>query len=65
MVLDLSRMNQILSFDRETGIIRVQPGATIRDIWRHVVELGFWPPVQLAVNFVSVQCTSGESRRLA
>ncbi|MCB1032935.1 MAG: FAD-binding oxidoreductase [Acidobacteria bacterium] len=45
VVLDLSRMNRILSWDPESGTIEVEPGATIRDIWRFALGDGWWPPV--------------------
>src|SRR5262249_9400555 len=45
IVLDNSRMNQIFSWDRETGIIDAACGVTIEDLWRYVLEDGYWPPV--------------------
>lgn len=45
LVLDFSRMNKILSFDRETGVLVAEPGVTVQDAWEFGVELGFWPPV--------------------
>ncbi|MEO0479959.1 MAG: FAD-binding oxidoreductase [Planctomycetota bacterium] len=44
-VLDLTAMNRILAFDAETGIARVEPGVRIRDLWRHSIAFGYWPPV--------------------
>jgi len=45
VVIDNSRMNQILSWDSTTGVIDAQCGVTIEDLWRHVLEDGWWPPV--------------------
>ena len=45
LALSLSRMNQILSWDRETGVIVAQAGATIEDIWRTTLQDGWWPAV--------------------
>lgn len=45
LVVDLTRFNQILNFNQETGLIRVQAGVTIGDIWQHALPLGWWPPV--------------------
>lgn len=45
IVLDNCRMNRILAWDSETGIIEAECGATIEDVWRHVLEDGWWPPV--------------------
>jgi decaprenylphospho-beta-D-ribofuranose 2-oxidase len=45
LVLDNARMNRILSWDPATGIIEAECGATIEDLWRLVLEDGWWPPV--------------------
>lgn len=44
-VVDLSRMRKVLDFDAERGIIRAEAGATIADVWKHVVGSGWWLPV--------------------
>ena len=43
--LDLTRMNRILEWNPESGVITVEPGVTIRDLWQHVIEDGWWPYV--------------------
>jgi FAD/FMN-containing dehydrogenase len=43
--LDLGRMNRILEWNPETGIIRVEAGVTIGQLWRYVIEDGWWPYV--------------------
>jgi FAD/FMN-containing dehydrogenase len=53
-VLDLSRMNRILAFDVERGIARVEPGVTIRDLWRHAIVYGYWPKVVPGTASVSI-----------
>jgi decaprenylphospho-beta-D-ribofuranose 2-oxidase len=45
VVLDLSRMDRILSWDPATGIIEVEPGVTVRRLWRYALGDGWWPPV--------------------
>ena len=45
LVLDFTRFNRILDFHADTGVIRVEAGATIGDIWQHVLPHGWWPPV--------------------
>ncbi|TGL59145.1 FAD-binding oxidoreductase [Leptospira ognonensis] len=45
IVLDLSDFNQVLNFDLATGIMTVQSGARIRDLWQTGIEKGYWPPV--------------------
>src|SRR5262245_43874665 len=43
--LDLSRMNRVLDWNPDSGVIRVEPGVTIRQLWQYVLEDGWWPPV--------------------
>lgn len=45
LLLDLSAMNRILSWDPAAGRATVEPGATIRDLWRRAVPDGWWPSV--------------------
>ena len=45
VVVDLSRMNRILKWDPESGIVDVEPGVTLRDLWRMAIGDGWWPPV--------------------
>src|SRR5436309_9804335 len=45
VVLDLTRMNRILDWNPATGIISVEPGVTIRQLWQYTLEDGWWPPV--------------------
>ncbi|MCZ6599647.1 MAG: FAD-binding oxidoreductase [Acidobacteria bacterium] len=52
-LLDLCGMNTILNFDPETGIAIVEPGVTIRQLWRLSIEHGWWPPVVPGTMHVS------------
>ncbi len=45
VVLDLSRMTRVLAWDPASGVIDVEPGVTIRGLWRYVLGDGWWPPV--------------------
>ncbi len=54
MALDCSRMRRILAWDPESGIITVEPGVTIEDLWRHTLASGWWPPVVPGTMAVSV-----------
>jgi FAD/FMN-containing dehydrogenase len=45
VVLDLQRMNRVLDWDPARGVIRVEPGVTIEQLWAHTLEDGWWPPV--------------------
>jgi FAD/FMN-containing dehydrogenase len=45
VVLDCCRMNRILAWDPATGVIDVEPGVTVEQLWRHCLADGWWPPV--------------------
>jgi decaprenylphospho-beta-D-ribofuranose 2-oxidase len=45
LILDLTRMNRILAWDKGTGEIDCEAGVTIENLWRYTLEDGFWPPV--------------------
>lgn len=45
IVLDVTRLNRILDWRPDTGVIRLEPGVTIRDLWRYVLQDGWWPAV--------------------
>ncbi len=45
VVLDLRRMNRLLDYDPESGVVTVQPGVTVRQLWEYVLEDGWWPAV--------------------
>src|SRR5688572_7378023 len=53
-VLDLSAMNRVLAFDPERGTARVEPGVTVRDLWRRVIPFGWWPKVVSGTAAVSM-----------
>lgn len=52
--LDVSRLTRVLSWDPARGVIRVEPGVTIRQLWQHVLEDGWWPPVVPGTSHVSL-----------
>ncbi len=52
--LDLSRMTRILDWNPATGLIRVEPGVTIRQLWQYTIEDGWWPPVVSGTMFASL-----------
>jgi FAD/FMN-containing dehydrogenase len=54
VVLDFQRMNRILAWNPETGIITVEPGVTMEDIWRYTLEDGWWSPVMPGTMFPTV-----------
>jgi FAD/FMN-containing dehydrogenase len=45
IVLDLRGMNQILEWDRATGVVRCEAGVTLEQLWKRVEPDGWWPPV--------------------
>jgi FAD/FMN-containing dehydrogenase len=54
IILDLSGMNRIQAWDPNTGVIRLEPGVTIEQMWRHVLPDGWWPPVVPGTMFATV-----------
>lgn len=45
IVVDLTKFNKVLDFNVKTGIMTVQSGARIKDLWETGIENGYWPPV--------------------
>lgn len=45
IVIDLCSFNKVLDFNLKTGIMTVQAGARIKDLWETGIEHGYWPPV--------------------
>lgn len=45
IVMLMSGMNEISSWDPETGIVTCQPGVTLEKLWHTVLPDGWWPPV--------------------
>lgn len=54
IVLDLRRMNRILDWNPEKGIIRVEPGVTLSELWQYILEDGWWPPVATGTSFTTM-----------
>jgi decaprenylphospho-beta-D-ribofuranose 2-oxidase len=59
VLLDLSRMNRIIDWNPQSGLITVQPGVTLRQIWQYCIEDGWWPPVVSGTMFVTVGGAAG------
>ena len=51
IVLDLTRMRRILAWDPLAGVIRVEAGVTIQQLWQYVIEDGWWPCVVSGTMF--------------
>jgi FAD/FMN-containing dehydrogenase len=53
-VLDVSRMNRILSWDPVTGVAVLEPGVTVQQLWKHILRDGWWPAVVSGTAFPTV-----------
>jgi FAD/FMN-containing dehydrogenase len=51
IVLDLTRMNRILNWDPERGVVVCEPGVTIKQLWQYVLGEGWWPYVVSGTMF--------------
>ena len=45
IVLDMSEMDKILEWDSTSGLVRCEPGVTLKQLWQCVEPEGWWPPV--------------------
>lgn len=45
VLIDMSRMKRILAWDPGEGVLQVEPGVTIAELWRYVLGDGWWPAV--------------------
>lgn len=45
LAIDNRGMHRILSFDKATGVIEAEGGASIADLWRYALPQGWWPTV--------------------
>lgn len=53
-VLDLQRLNRMLEFDAESGILRCESGVTLDEIISVFLPRGFFPPVVPGTRFVTL-----------
>jgi decaprenylphospho-beta-D-ribofuranose 2-oxidase len=54
IVVDMREYNKILSFDESSGVIHVESGVSIKQIWEFSIEKGFWPPVVSGTMFPTI-----------
>jgi decaprenylphospho-beta-D-ribofuranose 2-oxidase len=45
LVIDVSALRRVLSWEAAQGILDTQPGLTIEGLWRQTIREGFWPNV--------------------
>lgn len=58
-VLDIRRMDRILSFDPDRGIADCEPGVTVEKLWRHILPQGWWPRVVSGTMFPTLAGAAG------
>lgn len=54
VVLDITRLNRIIEWNPSTGIITVEAGVTIQQLWQHIVPDGWWPAVVPGTMFPTI-----------
>ncbi len=50
-VLDISRMDRILAWDPESGVIEAEGGLSIEKLWKRILPDGWWPRVVSGTMF--------------
>lgn len=45
VVLDMTGLDRVLSWDPEAGVLDAEPGVTIEQVWRTTLRDGWWPAV--------------------
>lgn len=53
-VLDLSRMQRVLSWDPTEGVADLEAGVTIEQLWKRILPDGWWPAVVPGTMFPTV-----------
>ena len=54
VLVDFRRMNRILAWDPVAGVIQVEPGVTVAQLWQYVLGDGWWPPVVTGTMKITV-----------
>ncbi|HFC11325.1 MAG TPA: FAD-binding oxidoreductase [Anaerolineae bacterium] len=54
IVLDLTRLTRILDWDPNMGVITVEPGVTLQQLWEYVLGDGWWPPVCTGTMHITI-----------
>ena len=44
-LLDTSALTRVLAWDPDAGVVDVEPGVSVEQLWRHTLADGWWPPV--------------------
>ena len=54
VVLDLTRFCRILQWNPHTGVITMQSGVTIQQLWQYALPDGWWPPIVPGTMFPTI-----------
>lgn len=54
IVVDTSRLRRVIEWDPRSGVVTVEPGVTIEDLWSTVLPDGWWPPVVPGTMFPTI-----------
>jgi FAD/FMN-containing dehydrogenase len=54
IVINLRRMNRILEWNPESGMVTLEPGVTIEDLWKYIIEDGWWVPIATGTAKTSI-----------
>ncbi len=51
LVLDMTQMNRVIAWNPDSGVIDVEPGVTVEQLWRTCLKDGWWPSVSPGTMF--------------
>lgn len=54
IVLDIRGMDRVIAWHPQTGVIEVEGGVTLEQIWRHTLRDGYWLPVVSGTMFPTI-----------
>ncbi len=54
LVIDTQKLDRVLAWDPESGVIDVEPGVTIEGLWRATMADGYWPWVVPGTMFPTI-----------
>ncbi|MCO4744591.1 MAG: FAD-binding oxidoreductase [Proteobacteria bacterium] len=54
LLLDFSRMNRIIDWDKDSGIVKAQPGVTLNRLWETLLADGYWLPVVTGTQYTTL-----------
>lgn len=54
ILIDICRMDRILEWQPDEGVITVEPGVTLQRVWEHTIEDGWWVPVATGTQKITI-----------